>query len=190
MIHALESELCIAAVDHINDSLYHTYAPVSVTASLDYFTQGVSLGARFDDVDEAADDLTFADSPGLINAPENERAGEVLSTLVASFQGEEAITRKIVLPASRRVSIGRAAANDLQIDDVSMSKIHATLLVAGDGQMTVADTGSTNGTFVSGERIAYGTAVAIAAGTVVTFGSVAVTFQLLECTSEVEQSGQ
>ncbi len=190
MIHALESELCIAAVDHINDSLYHTYAPVSVTASLDYFTQGVSLGARFDDADEAADDLTFPDSPCLINARANERADEVTSTLVASVQGQQPVTREILLPSSGRVSIGRGAANDLQIDDASMSKIHATLLVAGDGQMTVADTGSTNGTSVDGERIAYGTAVAIAAGAVVTFGSVDVTFQLLECTSEVEQPGQ
>jgi len=189
-MHALESELCIAAVDHINDSLYLTYAPVSVTASLDYFTQGVSLGARFDNADEAGDDLTFPDSSSLINAPEDERTEEVLSTLVASVQGHQAVTRKIVLPASRRVSIGRAAANDLQIDDASMSKIHATLLVDVEGQMTVADTGSTNGTSVNGERIAYGTAVAVPAGAVVRFGSVDMTFQLLELASKVEPSGQ
>lgn len=37
----LESEFLIAAVDHINDRHYYTYAPLSIEVKPDYFTSGV-----------------------------------------------------------------------------------------------------------------------------------------------------
>jgi S-DNA-T family DNA segregation ATPase FtsK/SpoIIIE len=46
---------------------------------------------------------------------------------------------------SGRHSIGRAAANSIQVSDPDLSRTHAELRV-GDGGITVSDTGSTNGT--------------------------------------------
>ena len=44
----LENELLIAAVDHINDKRYHTFAPMKLEIKADYFTEGVKLSASFD----------------------------------------------------------------------------------------------------------------------------------------------
>ena len=45
----LENELLTAAIDHINDNRYHTYAPLKVEVKPDYFTEGVKLFASFDE---------------------------------------------------------------------------------------------------------------------------------------------
>ncbi len=44
----LEIELLTAAIDHINDRRYHTYAPMQFEIKPDYFTEGVKLSASFD----------------------------------------------------------------------------------------------------------------------------------------------
>jgi hypothetical protein len=49
--------------------------------------------------------------------------------------------------------LGRQAGVDVRIDDPRVSRRHAQLVIA-DGTATIADLGSTNGTFVNGERIA------------------------------------
>jgi pSer/pThr/pTyr-binding forkhead associated (FHA) protein len=46
-----------------------------------------------------------------------------------------------------------------------------------EGTLLVADTGSTNGTYINGRRIAYGEARQIEAGDVVGFGDVEVRFK-------------
>ena len=74
-------------------------------------------------------------------------------------------------PEQRR-SVGRTKENDLAIDDASVSKIHASLVLSAENQLMVADTGSTNGTFVNGQRIAYGKAFMINDGDRVKFGTV------------------
>ncbi|MGQ0624460.1 MAG: FHA domain-containing protein [Sporichthyaceae bacterium] len=50
------------------------------------------------------------------------------------------------------VSLGRAAANDLQIEDPAVSRVHA-MVEPRAGGWSVRDLGSRNGTFVNGERI-------------------------------------
>src|ERR1700752_1381769 len=51
-----------------------------------------------------------------------------------------------------KVSIGRLADNNLQIDDLSVSSHHANISFAA-GQYHLHDPGSTNGTYVNGEQI-------------------------------------
>ena len=63
------------------------------------------------------------------------------------------------------------------IDDPSVSKIHASLVVDADGQLSVADTGSTNGTFINDQRISYGKATRLVEGDRVKFGVVEVVFE-------------
>ena len=63
--------------------------------------------------------------------------------------GEETIE----LPAApARVTVGRAADNTLQLDDMSVSSHHALLEVTADG-LRVTDLGSTNGVSVGGTRL-------------------------------------
>ncbi len=50
--------------------------------------------------------------------------------------------------------VGRDAASDLAVDARGLSRHHATLELDAGGRLLVTDLGSTNGTFVNGERIA------------------------------------
>ncbi|MFF0215254.1 FHA domain-containing protein [Streptomyces vinaceus] len=56
------------------------------------------------------------------------------------------------LPARTAVSIGRAPANDLVIDDLVVSRRHAELRALADGTYEITDLGSHNGTFLNGIR--------------------------------------
>lgn len=49
--------------------------------------------------------------------------------------------------------IGRAADADIRLEDEGVSRRHAKLTVQGSGVVVLSDNGSTNGTFVNGERI-------------------------------------
>ena len=89
-----------------------------------------------------------------------------------------------------RLSVGRTGSNDLILDDVSVSKIHASLVVGEDGNLSVADTGSTNGTFINDERIAYGKAVKLVEGDRVKFGSVEVVFESVENASALARTDE
>src|SRR5437763_1287790 len=77
----------------------------------------------------------------------------------------------------RRLTVGRATDSDLYLDHASVSKIHAALLLNREGTLMVSDTGSTNGTYINGRRIAYGEARQIEEGDVVGFGDVEVRFR-------------
>ncbi|AUG82101.1 ABC transporter ATPase [Kitasatospora sp. MMS16-BH015] len=56
------------------------------------------------------------------------------------------------LPA-RVVRIGRAADNDLVLEDLSVSRHHAELRARPDGRYEIADTGSHNGTYLNGQPV-------------------------------------
>jgi pSer/pThr/pTyr-binding forkhead associated (FHA) protein len=86
-------------------------------------------------------------------------------------------TREIPLifkPGGKRLNVGRASDNELTLNDTSVSKIHAALRMTGEGTLLVADTGSTNGTYINGRRIAYGESRLIEDGDVIGFGDVEV----------------
>jgi pSer/pThr/pTyr-binding forkhead associated (FHA) protein len=51
------------------------------------------------------------------------------------------------------IKIGRDASNDIQINEPRISRNHAVITDLGDGYFEIKDLGSTNGTFVNGERI-------------------------------------
>ena len=63
-----------------------------------------------------------------------------------------------VTPIGSGLIVGRSAECGLRLTEGSPSRQHARLIVEGD-QLWVEDLGSTNGTFVNGERIAARTLV-------------------------------
>ncbi len=66
-----------------------------------------------------------------------------------------------------QIMVGRDASNNVPINDAEMSRRHARLTFQG-GKYVIEDVGSTNGTFVNGQRLA-GPYV-LKAGDVVSFG--------------------
>jgi pSer/pThr/pTyr-binding forkhead associated (FHA) protein len=176
----LENELTIAAIDHINDNLYHTYQPLKIEVRPDYFIEGVKFFASFGEFDKEEGEIEVNVTvpqmnvqdliPPLVEAAEPE--GEVV---VADFTvGEKRKAVELRFVSGKRLGVGRTKENDLCIEDGSISKIHAALVLNSEDQLMVADTGSTNGTFINDNRIAYGRAFVIGEGDKVKFGTVEV----------------
>lgn len=51
------------------------------------------------------------------------------------------------------ITIGRGDDNDVMISDITASRHHLQIIEHDDGHYTLSDFGSTNGTFVNGEKI-------------------------------------
>lgn len=199
-ITKLEDELLIAAADHINDRLYYTYAPLNIEVKPDYFTEGVKLFvsfAKFGDEDHEAELNVTLPSIDLVHTQTNKGAYDGSSKLanahyayMASFKINHVIrVQELVFDTEGRMSVGRTGSNDLILDDVSVSKIHASLVADAKGSLSVADTGSTNGTFINDVRIAYGKAVKLVEGDRVKFGSIEVVFERVKDPSAVVAAG-
>lgn len=186
-ITRLENELTIAAIDHINDNRYHTYAPIKLQITPDYFTEGVKLSVTFDKFDEEKREAQVNVTVPQIQvgdylpqlAPESVTAPEVEGeTYIARYtlNGKEKQV-ELTFGIKERRGVGRTKDNDLPIEDQSVSKIHATLVLNSERVLLVADTGSTNGTFINDKRIAYGRAFPITSAEKVKFGNIEVAFE-------------
>ena len=181
-LKALEIELLTAAVDHINDSLYFTFAPVSLEVKPDYFTEGVKLLASFDKFTEEDRDVELNVTVPAINVagliPEIDTSVSARETYIARYEINAVKKEKsLEFRLSHPLSVGRTGAISLVIEDPSVSKIHASLVAGEDGVLSVADTGSTNGTFINDQRISYGKATRLQDRDVVKFGVIEVTFE-------------
>jgi hypothetical protein len=177
ILNDLKNEVLAAAIDHINDHRYRTLAPVEVEAEVDIFTTGISVDPTFGEFEE---DLRRQDEE--MRAA---KAGIQIPTAAPPMPDIQVIarltrqggTREIPLtfkPGGKRLNVGRASDNELTLNDASVSKIHAALMMTSEGTLLVADTGSTNGTYINGRRIGYGESRVIEDGDVVGFGDVEV----------------
>ena len=177
ILHDLKNEVLAAAIDHINDHRYRTLAPVAVEAEVDIFTTGISVDPNFGEFEA---DLRRQDEEkraAKLGVPIPGAAPSMPDIQVIARVTTPSGTREIPLtfkPGGKRLNVGRASDNDLSVNDASVSKIHAALLMSAEGTLLVADTGSTNGTYINGRRIAYGESRLIEDGDVVGFGDVEV----------------
>lgn len=177
ILNDLKNEVLAAAIDHINDHRYRTLAPVAVEAEVDIFTTGISVDPNFGEFEE---DLRRQDEEARaakIGVPITGAAPtmpdiEVMARITLPSGTRE--TPLIFKPGGKRLNVGRAADNELSLNDASVSKIHAALLMTAEGTLLVADTGSTNGTYINGRRISYGESRLLEDGDVVGFGDVEV----------------
>ena len=183
ILNELKNEVLAAAIDHINDHRYRTLGPVNVEAEVDIFTTGISVDPNFGEFEE---ELRREDE-----SKRAQKAGIVIPTAAPPMPDIEVIaritqprgTREIPLifkPGGKRLNVGRASDNELMLNDASVSKIHAALLMTSEGTLLVADTGSTNGTYINGRRITYGESRLLEDGDVVGFGDVEVRLRKTE----------
>ena len=191
-MNALSDELLAATVDHINDSLYYTFAPVSLEMKRDYFIEGVKLYVSFDKFDEekteVEQNVTILAKTGAVDASEDvampDEAIEAVTYLARFEIDGKQVEKELDFPANCRCTVGRTKASELTLDDASVSKFHASLAVDENGVLILADTGSTNGTFVNTQRIAYGKAILLEQKDVVKFGNIEVKFEMIDPKSE------
>ena len=178
ILNDLKNEILAAAIDHINDHRYRTLAPVSVDAEADIFTSGISVDPSFGEFEEQLrrEDLekrarTEGVPTPLSVAPP--MPDIEVKARISLPNGSREIPL-IFKPGGKRLNVGRASDNELTLNDASVSKIHAALLMTSEGTILVADTGSTNGTYINGRRIAYGESRQVDEGDVLGFGDIEV----------------
>ena len=182
ILKELEHEVLAAAIDHVNDHRYRTLAPLRVETEVDIFTTGVSVSPTFGEFEEELkkqdEERRRAEELGKPNIPRTAPTmPDVNINAHIMLPDGSHNTELIFKPGGRRLSVGRGKDNELVLNDGSVSKVHAALLVNREGTLLVADTGSTNGTFINGRRIAYGEARQIEEGDVVGFGDIEVRFR-------------
>lgn len=187
----LRYELHAAAIDHINDKRYHTYAPLKIEILTDYFTDGVKLLSSFGKFsdkqdDEASINVTIPkmrvddlipDNTIQVNLTDEEEEIADDCFVVRLTANNKPFEIELNFTEHKRISVGRGTENELSINDQSVSKIHAALVLNDEKELMVADTGSTNGTFVNDQRITYGKAIMFEDDAKVKFGTIEVTFE-------------
>ncbi len=92
--------------------------------------------------------------------------GARLSVIGGPYAGRD-------LPLKHGFFIGKASGCDLLIDDGFTSGHHAQFVIDGSGTVTLFDYGSTNGTFVNGQKI---TSVVLEHGSTIKIGSTEIRF--------------
>jgi ABC-type multidrug transport system ATPase subunit/pSer/pThr/pTyr-binding forkhead associated (FHA) protein len=65
----------------------------------------------------------------------------------------QATTPRVLSVSGRELSIGRIPSNDVVVNDLLVSRNHASIRRLGGDRFEVVDLGSTNGTFVNGRRV-------------------------------------
>ena len=177
----LEAEMLAAAIDHINDSRYRTFASVEIETEVDIFTSGISVDPTFGEFEAELQRRDLELKLGkAATAARKEAVPEVMiSARVTLPEGSREVELGLT-QGGKRLNVGRGTDNDLYLNHTSVSKIHAALKMDAQGTLLVADTGSTNGTHINGQRIPYGEARPIAEGDLVAFGDVEVRFRRVD----------
>ena len=181
----LEHEILAEAIDHINDHRYRTLAAVRVETDVDIFTTGISVDPTFGEFEDELrqqDEAKRAAQAGIV-PPAPLPIPDVTVIARVTSSGRDGGARELPLifkPGGKRLNVGRGLDNELCLNHTSVSKIHAALVMNQQGTLLVADTGSTNGTYINGRRIAYGESRQIEDGDVVGFGDIEVRFRKTE----------
>ena len=183
IIKDLEHEVLAAAIDHVNDHRYRTLGTLKIETEVDIFTTGISVDPTFGEFEEELRKADEARRQAKLEKPhrspfEKTPPVDLIARVTIGDRSQE--IPLALIPGGRRLSVGRVSDNELSLNDASVSKIHAALMLNAQGTLLVADTGSTNGTFINGRRIAYGEARQIEEGDVVGFGDVEVRFRRSE----------
>ena len=183
ILKELEHELLAEAIDHINDHRYRTLAAVRVESEVDIFTTGISVDPTFGEFEEELrqqDEAKRAAAAGIPPPAAAPPPPDVVMAARITIRGNTKEATLVFAPGGKRLNVGRVSDNDLCLNDASVSKIHAALLMNQQGTLLVADTGSTNGTFINGRRISYGEARQIEDGDMVGFGDIEVRFRRID----------
>ena len=181
ILQELEHEVLAEAIDHINDHRYRTLAAVKVETEVDIFTTGVSVDPTFGEFEDELRQEDEAKRAAGVKIPHGIPPMPDVKVVARVTKREGTTETPLTFkPGGRRLNVGRVSDNDLSLNDASVSKIHAALMLNQEGTLLVADTGSTNGTFINGRRISYGEARHIEDGDVVGFGDVEVRFRKSE----------
>jgi TonB family protein len=91
------------------------------------------------------------------------------------FRGDELVREEVL--TQDVIKVGKLASSHLRIDDETVSRMHAVIEIAGPGEVSLIDLGSTRGTTVNGERV---TKTHLQSGDEVMFGDARVVISFMQ----------
>lgn len=149
-IEMLAKELTGEAFEYINNRRYEIRGPVVVETGRDLFAKTTVIKALFEGEPEAP----LASGPQSA-ASQNERSGsQARAPRAISLSSSDGKTFRLELePGGAPKYVGRTAGNAVRIDDASISRMHCSIALKNNGDVIVADLGSSNGTYVNGELV-------------------------------------
>lgn len=99
---------------------------------------------------DAKANTLFCASPLIPSRPESGAPGRNPAYLIVVRGG---VPGSMLRVGTEDTSLGRSSDNTFPLDDMSVSRRHATVRIDDRGRISIADEGSTNGTFVNGTRL-------------------------------------
>jgi hypothetical protein len=163
----LAEELCDVVINHVNSQKYTLQGAVRVS-----FNQDDELKPGDFEIDSSAE-KSGAAPPSQPRRPATPAAPARQPTRLQPVLEIEGQRYSLNAPS---IVLGRSSEADILIDDTGVSRKHLEIRTEG-GSATAVDLGSTNGSFVNGQRI-HGQED-LTDGTVITMGRTRITFRLL-----------
>ncbi|MGH9832506.1 MAG: FhaA domain-containing protein [Blastocatellia bacterium] len=164
----LQRELSASIYEYIYNRRYATLGETQVRIAYDAFTRGLEVRAGFG---EAKSLVMPQNEPDRAIAAATSRSCQVVLRVAGNSRELRARLQSDGDPAG----IGRNSANALVIDDPSVSNFHAALMLSADGNLSLADRGSSNGTCVNDVMIETGGKCLVRNSDRVKFGGVEAT---------------
>ncbi len=159
---ALAEELCDVVIAHVNSQQYSLQGPVRVS-----FEHDPELRAGFFEVDSTIEKKAAAPRH---TGPAAPRRQPTRYRPVLEIDGQ----RYSINAGS--VVLGRSSDADILIDDTGVSRRHLEIRSL-DGRIHAVDLGSTNGSYVNGQRV--NGQVELTDGSMITMGRSRLTFRLV-----------
>jgi len=167
-LRAMQEELTTLARQYINDRRYKLSQPINLV--LTYDPVGTTTKVRADFGETAPSQLP--DETGTKHPSGIYRFLSVSGPLAFS------VDLKDFKKGGSPVTIGRGSDNIVVLDDQSISKFHATLAFDSEGNLILADCGSTNGTSINGQTVEGRGRVAV--GDLLGFGDIRLRLERVE----------
>jgi len=176
----LQRELDASVYEYIYNRRYATLGGVQVRFAYDAFTRGLEIRTGFGAPIPA---VVSQNAPAEATAIHEAKSGRAKSGTIEVFlqiEGASRNPRTRVASDAEPAGIGRNSANALIIDDSTVSNFHAALTLSANGNLTLADRASSNGTFVNGVALETGGRCVVRDGDRLKFGDVEATLKITD----------
>jgi hypothetical protein len=167
LAHALTSEI----YEFISNRRYETLGGVNVEIGADLFAKSATIKCGF------SDEGGVPSGPDSLGVARGTRSGETCSIDLDAANGK--VFHLAFKFGGDPVYIGRAAGCAVRIDDPGISRLHTSIAARVNGDIIISDLGSANGTYLNGQIVNTGEAVALKPGDTITTAGVRLTVRAI-----------
>lgn len=164
---SLAEELCDVVIRHVNGQSYTLQGPVRVS-----FTRNTQLKAGVFEIQSRTEKSSGGSAPAA-SRPQRPNAPARQPTQLQPVLDMNGQRYSLNAPS---IILGRSSDADIMVDDTGVSRRHLEIR-SGSGRTRAVDLGSTNGSYVNGQKI--DGEVDLTDGATISMGRTKITFRLL-----------